>query len=194
MAKIVRALDVILSHLAVLNRPVVDQLQPGLTREKIAQTLESEQITLPGEALDMWGWRNGTRIAPGRTQLDDIQFFPGFYFYSFEDALVQYGAMRNDRRWNKHWFPIFASGGGDFYALDVRGDDRDHAPIIGFILGARTHPVEYECLERMCETLATCFQRGVFFLSSDGFLEMDDDKHNAIARELNPSVALWSEA
>lgn len=186
-------LDRILASLTLLNRPVVKFLRKGVERRSVAETLRGSGLAAPSEIMDLWHWRDGTAIAPGRTKLDDVHFFPGFYFYSLRDATKQYHAMRNDPRWNSNWFPIFANGGGDFYAVDLTKENLTHAPIIGFVLGEPSHPVEYESLENMCVTLALCYERGIIYTTPDGYLEMDDAAHATLARKLNPTVELWKD-
>jgi len=43
----------------------------------------------------------------------------------------------------------------------------------------------------MIETLADCYAQGAFFVNADGFLDMDDDAHQRIARQHNPGVTEW---
>jgi hypothetical protein len=191
MRQIERHLETILRHLDVLQRPVISALNPGLAEPKIQKAFLSENLHAPRDVVDLWHWRNGTKILPHVTKLDDIQFFPGFYFFSMEDALEQYRAMRNDRRWDPRWVPLFASGGGDFYAVQLDRSDPTSSLIVGFLLGVDEHPIEYQSVEKMCETIATCFERGVFFVTPEGYLDMDDAGHTAIARQINPDVELW---
>lgn len=190
MNRLVPHLDRILEYLRKLRRPIVHRLRNGVDGRHIEKVLGEAGLPSNKEIFDLWQWRNGTVIEPG-TMLDDIHFFPGFYLFSVEDAVTQYLAMEGDGRWNRAWLPIFANGGGDFYAADFSRTDADSAPIIGFLLGQEEHPTEYESLEKMCETVSVCFERGVFFVSREGYLEMDDASHSMIARQLNPTLEIW---
>lgn len=184
-------LETILERLRMLRRPVVDLLRRGLHEEEVRRLLRQVTQQAPEELVQLWHWRDGTELRPNVTKLDDIHFFPGFYFCSLEDAMLQYRAMRDDARWNPAWLPIFANGGGDFYAADLQQADSKHSPVIGFLLGEDDHRVEYESLTKMIETLAVCFTRGVVYVSSNGRLEMDDTGHATVAAQINPSVDLW---
>jgi hypothetical protein len=185
-------LDQILSFLVHLKRPIKDLLNTGLTEKDISIELRKLAFDMPKEFYDLYAWRNGTEIRPGTT-LDDLNFFPGFYFLSLEDAFRQYQVMKNDSRWNRCWFPIFANGGGDFYAIDHSQIMDDNIPVIGFILGESEHPIEYQSIASMMATLLDCFKSNVFFVASDGYLEMDDIGHAAIAKEHNPDVEFWKD-
>ena len=185
-------LNKLLGFLDEMERPVTECFQLGKEREYISQELNRAGLkNIPSELLDIYEWRNGTRIKEG-TILDDLHFFPGFYFMSLEDAMEQFFIVRTDPRWNKAWFPVFANGGGDFYILDLSQSDAESAPVIGFILNETEHPIEYQSLSAMIDTFVDCFEQGAAFVSSDACLELEDMWHARIARKHNPEVELWS--
>jgi hypothetical protein len=139
--------------------------------------------------IELYTWRNGTKIPEG-TILDDVQLIPGFHFLSLEDGIAGYLAMKDDHRWNKNWFPIFANGGGDFYAIDLSSSDTE-APLIGFILGELDQYIEYQSIAMMLQTFLECCEKGVVFVTEEGYLEIKDDLHAQIAAINNPDVSLW---
>jgi cell wall assembly regulator SMI1 len=183
-------LDDIFRALVELGRPVVSLLQPGRSRMEIAEAFSKAGLNLPEELVHLYGWRDGTSI-PEATILDDIHFFPGFYLLSLDHALAQYLALRGDIRWNSSWFPLFGNGGGDFYAINLPVDGDDRGVIVGFMLSESTQPIEYESLQSMVATLAESYREGAFFVTSEGWLEMDSAHHGKIAQKNNPHVPLW---
>ena len=185
-------LDAIVSHLSDLDRPVVDLLQPGLATEEVAATLKSLSVTPPNELFGLYGWCNGTKVLKG-DNLDDLHFFPGFYFLSLEDALKTYLAFESESRWNKKWFPLFANGGGDFYAISCSIAKCDHGEITGFLLGEAEQVVEFESLVAMIATVRKCYDTGVYWVSEAGYLEADDRRQAQIAKQLNPHLAIYNE-
>jgi hypothetical protein len=56
-----------------------------------------------------------------------------------------------------------------------------------------THPVEFESLSAMMATVAQGFERGIFYVDSNGYLEMDDLAFGELAAEMNPRVDYWRE-
>lgn len=118
-----------------------------------------------------------------------MYFLPGFYFLALEDALKSYEAFLPDTRWQRGWLPIFADGGGDFLFVDL--SERGAASIRHFRLEEVEHPVEYENLLNMLKTISRAYQDKVFFVDSEGYLEMNDDEYASLAHELNPSVKWW---
>jgi len=189
-ARLIRALDEVVSHLARLGRPVVSLLQPGLTDIEIAQVETTLPIRLTEELRVLYRWRNGTKTKEGDV-LSDLWFFPGFYLPSFEDARRSFEERKLAPQWRKGWFPFFEDGAGDFYIVPCRRKLTDTAPVIGFIHGEPDQEVEYLSVTTMIETLAACYAQGAFFVSPDGSLEMDDDAHQRIARQHNPGVTAW---
>jgi hypothetical protein len=182
-------LDDIVAELRRLGREeVVGRLQPPLDESIVVGRLHEVEVEPTREVVDLFGWRNGTHASTGML-LDDLHFFPGFYFLSLAEAVISYRRFRDDERWDRSWFPLFANGGGDFYAAVCRPGELT-SPIVGFLLGQPEHPVEYETLTAMVNTLLAAFREGVFFVEG-GALEVDDARYAMLARRHNPNVALW---
>ena len=108
---------------------------------------------------------------------------------SLEYSLTSYELFQNDPRWNRAWFPVFANGGGDFYAVICQQEcGSPSGPVLGFLLGEPDHEIEYESLTTMISCLRACFEQGVFFVTAEGYLEMDSDKQFEIDKSLNPRL------
>ncbi|MBE1605678.1 hypothetical protein [Actinopolymorpha pittospori] len=121
--------------------------------------------------------------------LDDIHIVPGFYLLSIQDAIANCRAFATDSRWTPGWLPLFANGGGDFYVLDLSSPSG--SPVRHFRIEEPEHPIEFGSLRALLTTLAEAFERGVFFVDPNGYLEMDDVVFGELATELNPDVGWW---
>ena len=165
-------------------------LQPGRTVESVRATLASVELASASDVEALFGWRDGTSTDGGVT-LDDIHIFPGFYLLSLEDAIANYRAFVTDSRWTPGWLPLFANGGGDFYVLDLT--EAEARRVRHFWIDEAEHPVEFSSLAAMLETLAAAFERGIFYVDPNGYLEMDDLVFGGLATEINPDVAYWRE-
>lgn len=180
--------DRITAALARLGRnEVLKRLLPGISPEVVRERFRDIGVSAGDPLVALYSWCGGTAVEAG-TPLEDVQFFPGFWFLSFDDAIANYLAFRDDSRWSRSWFPVFANGGGDFYAVWT---ERPAQPVVGFLIDQAEHPVEYTSLATMCITLAECFDQGVFYVDERGFLEMDDARHADIARRNNPGLEVW---
>jgi hypothetical protein len=188
-----RVLDEVVEWLVRLGRHrLIERLQPGMPPELVARLLTDSKLAPTVRLVELYSWRNGTIVDEGNA-LDDLHFFPGFYFLSLEEALDKAPIFRDDSRWRDGWLPLFANGGGDFYVADLCGEPTLDAPIIGFLLGEPEAIIEYEGLESMMQTLRRCYASGVFWVDDRDCLEMDDERHAEIARAENPALEFWRE-
>jgi hypothetical protein len=177
------------TNLQRLGREVLlRSLRTGLSAEAVRTSLGATGLASTSELEALYAWRNGTSASGGVT-LDDIHFFPGFYLLSIEDAITNYRAFVTDTRWRLGWLPIFANGGGDFYVLDL--GSRSTNPVRHFRIDESEHPVEFNSLSALLATLAAAFERGIFVVDPNGYMEMDDLVFNGLAAELNPDVEWW---
>jgi hypothetical protein len=85
--------------------------------------------------------------------------------------------------------PLFANGGGDFYVTDVSGEPA--GVVRHFRIEESEHPVEFLTIGSMLATVAAGFERAIFFVDADGYLEMDDLAYADLAAQLNPGVPWW---
>jgi hypothetical protein len=172
------------------RRALLDAMREGLPIESVRSSLGAEGLASSLEIELLYGWRNGTSTV-GVDAVDDVHLFPGFYFLTLQDALANYRAFRSNPRWEPAWLPIFANGGGDFYVLD--SNLAGGGQIRHFRIESYEHPVEFGSLSALANTLGEAFERGVFFVDSDGYLEMDDLLFGRLAAELNPDIEWWRE-
>jgi hypothetical protein len=187
MSAMIDQLDRIRDRLSSMGRDqTVARLLPPLAPDEIIRRFDVAGLPAPASLVELYSWRNGTHVQPG-TNLDDVHFFPGFWFLSLDDALQNYAAFRSDNRWDPRWLPVFANGGGDFYAAVLE----EPTPVVGFVLNEADHPIEYESLEAMIATLDEAFRDGAHFVDDRGFLEVDDQRYAEIARRHNPGVGIW---
>ena len=171
-----------------MRRPAAQLLRPGLSRAAIAAVEAPLPFKLTRDLVSLYLTTNGPAAKRGAT-LDDLSFFPGYQLLSLEDAASAYRSMRKAPQWKRGWFPFFANGAGDYYAVSC--DTRSRG-VIGFLRGEPDQPVEYTSVPAMFATLAACFTRGAFFVKK-GVFSIDDEKHRRIAIELNPGVVSWAE-
>ena len=173
-----------------LDHPCVDHLNSGISSQQIQELFEEIPLQSTQDLRALYSWRNGSKDCEGIT-LGDLAFFPGFYLMSLEESIQTYQELRETSTWNQCWFPIFASGGGDFYAMNLASEAQGH--ILGFYVYEEDPQVEYQSLESMLIALKNCFEQGIIFRNEQGYLDMDYRKYAEIAHELNPDLQIWLE-
>lgn len=181
-SRLLRALNSTFDVLNDLNRPVVNSLRPGLTREQVSAGLRNIDLTASEELINLYSWRNGTEIVPGKAA-DDFYFFPGYYFVELSEAVDEYLARNITSFWNDKWFPIFSNNAGDFYVAELSLPEKTATPIVEILIGETVELVRFHSLVGMIETLAECFKSKIFFVGDHGYLDMDDEKYEAVAKK-----------
>ena len=190
MGNIILLLDKIETSLQQLHHSCVDHLNPGLSSQKIQELFEEIPLQPNQDLHALYAWRNGSEDSEGIT-LGELAFFPGFYFMSLEESIQTYLELRETDDWKKSWFPIFASGGGDFYAMNLASEGQGQ--ILGFYVFEEEAQVEYRSLESMLTALKNCYEQGIIFRNEQGYLDMDYRKHAEIAHDINPDLKIWIE-
>lgn len=190
MSDLVNNLDRIVAHLRRLGRGSPDRLQQGLSQQEIVLWESQLPFALNRELFALYQWRDGTK-ADEDDLLEDLYFFPGFYFLSMEEAVKIFKDREDSPQWSEGWFPVFADGGGDFYIVPCATKKVDKSEVIGFIHGEPEQIAEYESVSSMIETLEICFTEGAFFIENDDTMEIDDEKHREIANRINPGISEW---
>src|SRR6202011_2909454 len=105
-------------------------------------------FSLTRELESIYQWRNGTKAVEGDL-LEDLYFFPGFYFLSIEEAVQTYYEREGSPQWRKAWFPLFADGAGDFYIVPCAKKKLNASRVIGFLHGEPEQKAEYESVTAM---------------------------------------------
>ena len=190
METITQLLNEIEKSLQQLDHSCVDHLNPGITSLKIQELFEEIPLQPNQDLHALYAWRNGSKDCEGIT-LGELAFFPGFYLMSLEESIQTYLELRERNGWDKFWFPIFASGGGDFYAMNLAPESQGQ--ILGFYVFEEEAQVEYRSLKSMLATLKVCYEQGIIFRNEQGYLDMDYRKHAEIAHDINPDLKIWIE-
>ena len=190
MEMITQLLNEIEKCLQKLHHSCVDHLNPGISSQQIQELFEKIPLQPTQDLRALYTWRNGSEDSEGIT-LGELAFFPGFYLMSLEESIQTYLELRARDTWDKSWFPIFASGGGDFYAMNLAPEAQGQ--ILGFYVFEEEGQVEYWSLKSMLATLKACYEQGIIFRNEQGYLDMDYKKHAEIAHEINPDVKIWIE-
>ena len=190
MGNISQLLNEIEKSLQQLDYPCVDHLNSGLSSQKTQELFEEIPLQPTQDLRALYTWRNGSKDSEGIT-LGELAFFPGFYLMSLEESIQTYQKLRKTSTWNQSWFPIFASGGGDFYAMNLAPESQGQ--IHGVYVYEEEPQVEYRSLKSMLTTFKVCYEQGVIFRNEQGNLDMDYRKHAEVAHEINPDVKMWLE-
>ncbi|MBW9336046.1 SMI1/KNR4 family protein [Herbaspirillum sp. RU 5E] len=177
-------IDRIFEQLGQIGSTLPCKRRAGLAPVEVQAAFDGLGLDVPDDLLNVYCYCDGTSTYEGDS-LSEIQFFPGFYWMSLEDAIDVYRAISRADEWNRAWFPIFANGGGDFYAVVCDKVSPYYGEIVGFILAEEAQLVEFQNIVSMLRTIERSFAGSVFY-ASEGRLKADYPKMRAIARQLQP--------
>ncbi len=174
--------DNIIIWLKEHNRSILlNNLLDGNSSNEVYDKIEKETgLKIPKDLFKLYSICQGSDIKEGNI-LDDFHFFPGFYFMSINESILDYNVFKDDERWDVNWFPIFANGGGDFYCVDC--SDMDKSPIIEFMLNYDAKII-HKNLTNMLKTINECYRKGVYF-EDQNYLEADYKEERKIRKKIN---------
>jgi len=188
-----KKLDSVFAQMKISKRPVVNYLQPGLSREYLLNATNELPDTFPDELVEMYLWKNGTHIS-SELITDQVCFFPGYYFLSIEDALYEYTQLISisncpdiieDIKWNKYWFPVFSNAAGDFYSVCL-GDVYNKSNVLKcFSYDLPFGQEAFATLSALMKTVYDCYREDIFYLGEDNLLKMNRKEFNRIRMQNN---------
>lgn len=155
------AAKALFDRLAELGWPLASKTRAGLTREHVTNTIAALGLDCPEGVIEFYAWADGLDEPPGAL-IGEIAVFPGYYWLSLEEAATAYASLSPSEDWHRTWFPIFASGGGDFYAVICDRASADFGQVVGFLRGETDQIVEFASLTTMLRTMAEAYARGAF--------------------------------
>ena len=177
------AVDQAFEHLQALGRPVSDKRRHGLNQENLSNYLDLEGLHDTKDIMKLYTVADGTQTHAGEV-MEDIWFFPGYFWMSMEEASSVYKEMCCCDQWNPAWFPIFASDGGDYYAVACTSRLDSSHNVVRFLRGEINHDVMFSNIESMFLTLNKCFSQGVFYCDEGNKFKSDVRKMRQISREI----------
>jgi hypothetical protein len=175
-------IDRIFDHLARIGRPVARLRGSPQDPLSVRRRIAALGLEPPVDVIEAYSAADGTTTRTGDS-LEAIWLFPGYYWMSLDQVVGAYHALRRNDQWSSDWLPVFASGGGDFYAVSCRASDQ--GGVVGFILGETDQYVEHDSLGALFEIIERSLAESAFFVGAKGF-EADYSKMRQIASLVSP--------
>jgi hypothetical protein len=144
---------------------------------------------------DLYGWRNGL---PNDEKiihkLGESYLFNLGIFQSLNSSILTYQRGAN-KRWDEGYFPIFASGSGEFYLLDCRSNSHSHGVI--YYDSPSDYMFDglisiYDSLPLLIQTITECYNtKTYYFETGNSFLQINDEAERKISSAINPNADYW---
>ena len=141
--------------------------------------------------VDFFQWQNGVDDKNGQT-IDQLYIFPGYYLISLQEAIEIYRSLVDSQYYGIGLFPILASGGGDYYLIDLRPNSDKPGAIYKLLEGYFPAQV-FSNLCNLFITYKKCIAEGIIYIAEKKYLEMDDRQFSRVAAEVNPEITFWND-
>lgn len=176
----------LLLHLEKLNHSCPKYLDLGLPFSDIQRTLARVSLQPTDDLINLFSWKNGSSV--NTIPLGHLALIPGFYLMPLEECCSNYIALKKNDFWKATWFPVLSNSGGDFYVIDIQTNE-----ILGYYIYEDEPMVEYNSLKTLLETYNQCYELGIIYKTSEGYLDMDYNKHALVAQQANPNLSFWAD-
>jgi cell wall assembly regulator SMI1 len=180
--------DGIVAQLTALGSCIEQLLQPGASAKRIREAEGMFSFAFPTSLVEMYKWRNGTRLVEGSA------FFPWWVFDSLEESLGRYETFKNasdEKTWKANWFPVFSASDVSSIGIVCSPSRAADAEIVWFEYTLGTE-VAFVSLEAMLVTISRAYQVGAIFMTDSGEIDLNDSAFAKIARKHNPGVTRWT--
>lgn len=174
---------------------MISLLQPGLSESELTSFLQKVNITLPPDVYALYAWRNGVdEDALESKVLGQLALFPLGIFIPFEIALDEFVTHTEGRYWDKNLFPLFGSGGGDYYIIDCQEDSSTFGMIYFYsptnvdFYGVVT---KFDSLNSLIITITECYNSNLYYIDEESYLEVDFKKERSISKKNNSQSNYW---
>ncbi len=139
---------------------------------------------IPSFYLTVYSFINGTQKSIENQELMD--FIPGFRLIHIEELEEEISTFQNF--YNTNYFPFLADYGGCYIGFSDKEDK------ICYFSPENLKKISmYENLEKFFETIIRCYEKKIFFLDEDGYLDYDYDEENLLGKILNPNCEYWKD-
>jgi hypothetical protein len=189
--KLTELLDKLLIVLKEKGFAIVEWFDAGIERGIIRSQVE---LSFPNEVFELYEWRNGIKedLLQNKT-IGDLTFFGLGYFPNFGRSLITYNNYKN-HYWEKAFFPLFESGGGEYYLINCDKLSNDYKTI--FFWSPSDEMFEdvisiFDSLNNLIESIIHCYDSGAYYLDENKSLRIDGNKEIEVCTKLNPQSEYW---
>ncbi|HEU4554193.1 MAG TPA: SMI1/KNR4 family protein [Chitinophaga sp.] len=195
--RLVVLLEQLLTTLKSINSPLVELLQPGIDRNHVDELLGRNEIdiALAEEVYTLYGWRNG---ASSHELHGNIELFGGGIFFPLQLGLesYEYYAIQKNH-WPKGLFPLFETGGGEYYLIDCREDAVSYGMLYFFsyanpyINGIITY---CDSLENLIKATIECYNKHLYpksFEPERTLMYAKEEAEANVFKVYNPKSEYW---
>jgi cell wall assembly regulator SMI1 len=151
------------------NKLLVEFLNPPLIQSALSEKDESIFLRLPPDVQELYKWHNGTKWT--NAHLGSRWIFPLGIFLGFSDAIDAYKQLSGtDEYWKDYLFPLFASGAGEFFLINIDTSHKNYGKIFFYCLDTTSFEVIisfFDSLNSCIATITSCYKTHTYWLKKE---------------------------
>ena len=170
------------------------------TPQQIKTIEEQLDLKFNNELVELYSFADGTTIDEvtpcGKTGLIPIHSFLNlqdsisYYQRGFEPDEFFRNSDTGYRPGNK-LFPFLEDGAGNCYWVDLNGDE-NHGRLYWTNTFGEQPDYLYNSLTTLFQVINECYEKNVFTLDNEGYLDCDYNKFGQVSRKYNPHIDYWT--
>lgn len=173
-----------------IKAPILKNLNKGIS---ISGDIKNIPV-LSDDLRVFYGWKNGTNISTHLT-LGQLWIFNMGIFSPIERAIEIYsGNVDQLPKWEPSMFPLFESGGGEYYLMECDKNKKDYGRIYFHSIGEISFDIlisKYDSLSTLIHTIHQCYLHRAYFFDEDDCLQFDFIQEVEISKTINPLSDFW---
>jgi hypothetical protein len=176
-------------------------LRPGTERSSLAKVEETLGLKFNDELIELYTFADGIKFQEGSV-IGKSGIIPIHVFLSNENAINYYKTYithedlftnhDSEKSPGKKLFPFLEDSAGCCHWVDLN-DTKNHGKIYWTNSYGESPDYVFSSLTKFFQAIKECYEKEVFFLDEDGYLEQDDEEFARVAMKLDPKIKYWKE-
>jgi len=176
------------------NNSLYKKLNKGHTRDEIIAKMNSIDISVPEDLIELYSWHNGIKVKD--EALGGLWLFPLAIFFCMEDSIKFYNNINNTNEyWKPKMFPVFGDGGGDFYLIDLDVHSQNYGQYFYYCLSDPFFDgiiSIFDTTESALKTIYECYKRDVLVKEENSdILNFNNKEYFKTGKKINPRSTFW---
>jgi len=191
MSRINYLLERVLELSESLRPGYLKSVGSGVSLEEIELRFDSIFPTFEDKPLalfDIYFYVTGTKCDISDQKYMD--FIPGYRLIHFDEIEVEYRKYCALGLQGENLFPFLTNYSSDYICVSrIQGE----SCIYSILHDDPTPILMHKTLDRFLETIIKFYERDVYFVDNDGFLDFNFEDQGILGAELNPELPYWFE-
>lgn len=183
--------DKILEFQASLGLSNPRHYNEGLHADKLEEYPLFLSLPAGSELHQLFAWKNGS--VQGDIPMMHLWIIPGFFMLSSEESFQENRYCSSHMPgWSPTWFSLLTDGSAGRMYCDVSRVTADSLSVFySQPEDSLAHIQIYDSITSMFRTVLECYEKHIYFLSSDGLLDTHFEHEKEVAKALNPNSSYW---